>query len=59
MDSGFRPEYLGDNENREWVRQMMHRKGFKVDRVKLIKTISEAAVSVMFYKMIMEEFPDA
>jgi len=63
MDNdSFRPEYAGDNQNSAWVRAMMDKKGFKIDRIKLIKRMSAISIGYIFYDMIQDirgEFPDA
>jgi hypothetical protein len=54
----FNREYMGDNENRAWVRQMMDSKGFKVDHRKVIMRMSQASVNILFLNFMRKEFPE-
>lgn len=57
-DSIFNREYLGDNENRAWVRKTMKSKGFTVDNRKVIMLLSQPSIDIMFLSIMRLEFPD-
>lgn len=42
----------GNTPNGEWVRMMMRKKHFEVDRFKLIRKLPEAAIVAMFYNIL-------
>jgi hypothetical protein len=57
MKNEFRPEYPGDNENREWVRKMQEKKGLKPDHRKIIMLLPASTVNILFDVIIRREFP--
>jgi hypothetical protein len=54
----FNREYMGDNENRAWIRETMESKGFKVDHRKVIMRMSKGAVGILFDSIMRKEFPE-
>ena len=44
----FEPEYPGDTPNRQHVRRMMEKAGYKVDYFEMIRRMSAAHIELMF-----------
>lgn len=57
-DYDFKPGDPGNTPNGAWVRAMMRKKGFTVNRVKLVKRLPQELVNSMFYRAMQDEFPE-
>jgi len=53
----FKPEYPGDNENREWVRKKHEEKGFSLDPRTIILRLPKRSIDILFLALMKREMP--